>query len=119
MGGLVKSEIARAKTELEKGGDWERRNKLRVYNGLFHLWTRDYKQAATLFLEALATFTATELVSFSDFVFYTVMTSAVALDRATIRKKVIHSPEILSTINDKPPSKEFLDSYFNCQYQPF
>eukprot|EP00928_Gymnodinium_smaydae_P050080 TRINITY_DN33696_c0_g1_i1.p1 TRINITY_DN33696_c0_g1~~TRINITY_DN33696_c0_g1_i1.p1 ORF type:complete len:389 (-),score=88.12 TRINITY_DN33696_c0_g1_i1:374-1540(-) len=116
---LAKKEIGRAKAELSKGGDWERRNKLKVYEGLYLLTTRAWKEAATLFLDVMPTFTATELVEFKDFVFYTVIITLVASDRATIRQKLVSSPEVLSVIKETPHLQEFMDSYFKCEYQDF
>merc|ERR1719262_11192 len=59
---LAKKEIDRAKAELAKGGDWERRNKLKVYEGMYLMTAREWKTAAELFLNVMPTFTATEVV---------------------------------------------------------
>jgi 26S proteasome regulatory subunit N7 len=116
---LAKKEIDRAKVELAKGGDWERRNKLKVYEGIYLMTVRDWKQAATLFLNVMPTFTATEVVEFKDFVFYTVILSMAALDRPTIREKLLSSPEVKSVIKETPHLELFLDSYFHSRYQEF
>merc|ERR1712228_746402 len=116
---MAKKEIDRAKAELEKGGDWERRNKLKVYEGIYLMMTRDWKQGANLFLDVMPTFTASELVEFKDFVFYTVVLSMAALDRPTMREKLVSSPEVLSAIKETPHLQEFLESYFYCRYQDF
>jgi len=114
---LAKKSIDRAKAELGKGGDWERRNKLKVYEGFFLMISRDWKGAATLFLNVMPTFTATELVEFKDFIFYSVILTMVALDRPTLREKLISSPEVLSAIKETPHLQEFLESYFYCRYK--
>lgn len=116
---LAKKEIARAHAELAKGGDWERRNKLKVYEGIHLMIGRQWKESATLFLEAMPTFTAVECVSMKDYVMYTVILSMVALDRAEIRKRVVHNPEILSVVEQVPHLKEFLDSFYNSKYKAF
>jgi len=116
---LAKKEIDRAKLELVKGGDWERRNKLKVYEGIYFMMTREWKQAATLFLNVMPTFTATEVVEFKDFVFYAVIMSMAALDRSTIRAQLISSPEVLSVIKETPHLQEFVNAYFHSQYQDF
>mmetsp|Transcript_9175 Transcript_9175/g.25662 ORF Transcript_9175/g.25662 Transcript_9175/m.25662 type:complete len:387 (-) Transcript_9175:171-1331(-) len=116
---LAKKEIDRAKVELGKGGDWERRNKLKVYEGLFLMMSRSWKDAATLFLNVMPTFTATEVVDFKDFVFYTVILTMVSLDRPTLREKLVSSPEVLSAIKETPHLQDFLESYFYCRYKPF
>jgi len=116
---LAKKEIDRAKAELKKGGDWERRNKLKVYEGIFLMISRSWKEAANLFLNVMPTFTATELVDFKDFVFYTVILTMVSLDRPTMREKLVSSPEVLSTIKDTPHLQPFMESFFQCKYKPF
>lgn len=116
---LAKKEIERAKAELNKGGDWERRNKLKVYEGVYMMISRNWKDAANLFLNVMPTFTALELVEFKEFVFYAVILSMVSLDRADLREKLVSSPEVLSTIKDTPHLQEFLNAYFYCDYKNF
>ena len=50
------------------GGDWERKNKLKVYEGIFKVSQADFEGAANLFLQGVATFAATEIFSFREFV---------------------------------------------------
>ncbi len=54
----VEAGIHRAKLLCEKGGDWERKNKLKVYEAVSLMASRRFKQAADLFLDAIPTFTA-------------------------------------------------------------
>mmetsp|Transcript_9225 Transcript_9225/g.27668 ORF Transcript_9225/g.27668 Transcript_9225/m.27668 type:complete len:387 (-) Transcript_9225:26-1186(-) len=116
---LAKREIDRAKVELGKGGDWERRNKLKVYEGIHLMNSRNWKEAATLFLNVMPTFTAVELVDFKDFVFYTVILTLVSCDRPIIREKLVSSPEVLSSIKETPHLQDFMESYFYCRYKSF
>jgi 26S proteasome regulatory subunit N7 len=41
-----------------------------------------------MLLDCVATFTCTELCTYKQFMFYTLLTSLIALDRNTLRKKV-------------------------------
>ena len=54
----VKDRLKQAKELCNEGGDWERKNRLKVYEALFLLATRDFKNAASLFLDCIATFSA-------------------------------------------------------------
>lgn len=54
----VKEGLKKAKELVTEGGDWERKNRLKVYEALFLLAVRDIKKAAQLFLDSIATFTA-------------------------------------------------------------
>lgn len=73
---------------IDEGGDWDRRNRLKVYRGVYCMAVRDFKTAATLFLDTVATFTSYELMDYKQFVTYTVFCSMIALERPTLRKKV-------------------------------
>ena len=49
---------------------------------------RQFAPAAKLFLDALATFTSTELMDYKSFVKYTVITSMLTLNRPEFKKRV-------------------------------
>ena len=72
----------------EAGGDWERKNRLKVYEGLYCMATRNFKKAAELFLDSISTFTTYELFPYDTFIFYTVLTSIISLDRVSLKQKV-------------------------------
>mmetsp|Transcript_19099 Transcript_19099/g.32770 ORF Transcript_19099/g.32770 Transcript_19099/m.32770 type:complete len:387 (+) Transcript_19099:65-1225(+) len=116
---LVKSLLARAQQLCDDGGDWERKNRLKVYQAVFAMTTRDFKHAASLFHDALATFSATELFDYQRVIFYAVVTSIIALDRVALRAKVVDAPEVLTAIGATPHLKEFLTSLYGCQYKEF
>ena len=78
---------------------------------------RDFNKAAELFLSSVATFTCVELMDYKEFVFYAVVTACVTQDRKTIKKEVIHAPDILAVIRDLPHLKSFAESFYNCDYK--
>lgn len=116
---LLKKQVETAKKMFEEGGDWERKNRFKAYEAVFLMMIRQFKAAALNFLEILATFNSPELFSYQDFIKYTVITSLVSLDRAAIRSKVVHAPEILSVIRELPTIRQFMESLFKCQYKLF
>ncbi len=63
---------------------------------------RDFKAASALFLDSLASFTATELVSFEEYAFLSCITGMLSLDRVTLKSKLIDSPEVLSVAKQMP-----------------
>jgi 26S proteasome regulatory subunit N7 len=73
---------------IETGGDWDRRNRLKVYSGLHLLSIRQFKRGGELFLDALSTFTAYELLSYNDFIALTVIANTLSLKRVDLKKKV-------------------------------
>jgi 26S proteasome regulatory subunit N7 len=76
---------------IEEGGDWDRRNRLKVYEGAYLMTIRNFKGAADLFIATLSTFTSTELMEYKDFVTCAVLSSVLALKRVDIKNKVRES----------------------------
>lgn len=113
----LKKDVNQCKTLVEEGADWDKKNKLKIFEGVYCMLIRDLSKAATLFLTSIATFTCVELMSYRDFVFYAVVTAMVTQDRKTIRKEVVHSPDILAVIRDIPFLRQYLDSFYNCDYK--
>lgn len=116
---VVNASIAEAKKLVEEGGDWERRNRLKVYEGLHLLSIRDFKAGGQLFLDALSTFTATELIDYNDFITLTVLANALVLKRTDLKKKIIDSPEVLQVIDEIPHLRAFVTSLYACEYGNF
>ncbi|KAK4128498.1 PCI-domain-containing protein [Parathielavia appendiculata] len=97
---LVKKHVERAKTLVETGGDWDRRNRLKAYEGLSLLTTRSYNLAAPLLLDSLSTFTSYELCTYSNLVIYAVLAGSVSLKRVDFKSKVVDAPEIKAILGD-------------------
>ncbi|CAM0134908.1 proteasome regulatory particle subunit [Umbelopsis sp. WA50703] len=116
---LVRTNIEKARTLIEEGGDWDRRNRLKAYEGAYLMSIRDFKGAAGLFLDTLSTFTSTELMEYNDFVKYAVLTSLISLKRVEIKKSVLDAPEILEVISEIPHLEDFMTSLYNCNYAQF
>lgn len=91
---LVKKNIDRAQQLIESGGDWDRRNRLKAYQGLHLLTIRAHGLAAPLLLDSLSTFTSTELCTYSSLVVYATLAGAVSLPRRDFKTKVVDAPEI-------------------------
>lgn len=108
-----------AKRLNETGGDWDRRNRLKVYEALYLLATRDVKGAAGLLLDCVATFTCTELITYTRFMFLTLVTNVITLSRTDLRKKIIVDPQVISVIRELPAAQKLVWSIYNCKYQDF
>lgn len=96
----VKKNVDRAKSLVESGGDWDRRNRLKAYQGLHLLTTRSYNLAAPLLLDSLSTFTSYELCSYSSLVVYAVLAGSESLKRVDFKSKVVDAPEIRAILGD-------------------
>lgn len=83
---------------------------------------RQFKRGGELLLDALSTFTATELISYNDFVAYTIIANVLTLKRVDLKKKVSFVPaaaygqqELTSSRSSShlPKSHRFFP---NCQH---
>jgi len=116
---LITKNIEKAKKMIDEGGDWDRRNRLKVYEGLYSVTIRDFKRAAELFLGAIATFTSYELMDYPVFIKYAVVLAMVALPRAQLHSKICSGSEILEVLHDDPATKQYLFSFYNSQFDRF
>eukprot|EP01094_Clydonella_sp_ATCC50884_P017469 TRINITY_DN3058_c0_g1_i1.p1 TRINITY_DN3058_c0_g1~~TRINITY_DN3058_c0_g1_i1.p1 ORF type:complete len:420 (+),score=167.41 TRINITY_DN3058_c0_g1_i1:85-1260(+) len=117
---LIVRNIEKGRSMLEEGAsDWDRKNKLKVYEAVYNLTVRQFDKAAQLLLDTLSTFTSYELFSYQGFIFYAVISSMISLDRPALKAKIIDAPEVLSVINDVPHLSSFLNSFYNTEYKQF
>ena len=84
------------------GGDWDRRNRLKVYRALSNLLARDVKESAGLLIDCIATFSCNEICSYQDFIVYTILSNVLHIPRPLLKEKIIDGPEILSVATDIP-----------------
>jgi len=116
---LTTRNIEKAKSLVEEGGDWDRRNRLKTYECVYLMSIRDFQKAAQLFLETLATFTSYELCEYRSFIRYLIIMAMVSLDRVTIKEKVIDSPDTLSVVHEIPYATLYLESFYNSDYAQY
>lgn len=118
---LIATNIDLAKTLVENGGDWDRKNRLKIYEGVHLMMVRDFKKASALFLTTVSTFTCTELMDYKTFVYYTVLTSTLVLDRPALKKQVIDSPDVRSVMPEfvTPNLFNYLHSLYDSDYRLF
>ena len=89
------------------GGDWDRRNRLKVYRGLGRLLARDIKGAAALLIDCIATFSCNEICSYHSFIVYATLSNLLNIPRPQIKAKILDGPEILSVANEIPEVVSF------------
>jgi 26S proteasome regulatory subunit N7 len=116
---VIGENMDKAKQMIEEGGDWDRRNRLKVYEGLYAISVRDFARGAKLFLDTVSTFTSYELMDYKEFVKYTVFASMIALERRELMEKVIRASEIQEVLHECPDVKKYLMSLYDCHYGDF
>ncbi|EGN95771.1 hypothetical protein SERLA73DRAFT_186989 [Serpula lacrymans var. lacrymans S7.3] len=116
---LIADNLAKAEKLIDEGGDWDRRNRLKVYKGVHLVSIRQLKRGEEQLIDALSTFTATELIPYNDFVALTVIVSALSLKRVDLKKKIIGSPEVNSVLPELPILGDLVKNLYDCHYAKF
>jgi hypothetical protein len=62
---------------------------------------------------------SSELFDYTRCITYAVLTSVIALDRPTLKEKVVDSPEVLAVVGAVPHLAPFLQSLYECKYDGF
>ncbi|CAM9099584.1 unnamed protein product [Phaeothamnion confervicola] len=115
----VRTDLDAAAALIDAGGDWDRRNRLKVYEAFYLMTARDLKKAAGLLLECTATFTCSELCSYRDFVLYAVITNVLALPRTRLKTEVIEGPEVAAELRELPALSRLVAALYGCDYEQF
>lgn len=111
---------------IEKGGDWDRRNRLKVYTAYHTLATsRNFTSAAQLLIDALPTFTATELLALESFIQLTLLLATFSQERTSLRT-VLKSAEVASfyvpgSVRELPDIEvgDLANALVACEYAEF
>uniref|UniRef100_A0A1Y1KB60 PCI domain-containing protein n=2 Tax=Photinus pyralis TaxID=7054 RepID=A0A1Y1KB60_PHOPY len=116
---LVRHHLARAEELAEMGVDYEKRNRLQIYRGLYGLMVRDFSSASTNFLATVATFACNELLDHPTFITYTVIAAIYALPRLDLKRQVVDNSTLLQALHGLPGTRQFLFSLYDCDYAKF
>lgn len=116
---LITRNLERAEEMVEMGLDYDRRNRLRVYQGFYDLAIRNFKSATNNFLGIISTFTCAELMDYTTFIRYTVYAAIFTLPRRELEEKVIKAPDVLEVLYRAPDVQQYLFSLYQCEYAKF
>jgi len=116
---LFKRTKVSCQEQIENSGDWDRRNRFFVYQALYYLHIRNFKEACSLLLKTIPSFIAIEVISFSKMIQYIVLIGIFQLPRIELKKKIIDNPEILQAKDCLSFLSQFLNNFYNCRYSDF
>lgn len=105
--------------QIENSGDWDRRNRFFVYQALYFIQIKNFKEACNLLLKTIPSFIAVEVISFSKMIQYAVLIGIFQLPRIELKIKIINNPEILQAKDELPFLSQFLNNLYNCRYHDF
>ncbi|KAJ2004739.1 proteasome regulatory particle subunit [Coemansia thaxteri] len=116
---IIQKEIDRAHELVNKGGDWDRRNRLKAIECIWRCSQRQFKEASDLFIECISTYASPELMPLSEFVCHGALACAVVMPRSEIKKKVIDAPEVVEVIGYIPNVGRLLRALYDCKYTDY
>jgi 26S proteasome regulatory subunit N7 len=119
---FIDKELEKINILIEKGGDWERRNRYKTYKGLYSLSIRDFQTAAELLIGSLATFTSNEITTYEQLGQFASVAGVFALDRVDLKSDVIDAPELLSLLPTTPelePISSLTISLYTSEYSSY
>ena len=116
---LLENTLEKCNILIDEGGDWDRRNKMKIYKACHALLKRDFHSCATLLTSSLATFTYSGMLTFKEVVKYCAISALIKFTRKDLKEKVLNSPEVLEVLNDLPIFQQLLSSFYCCQYAEF
>ena len=94
-----------------------------MYEGLLLAAARDFAGASAVLLDAISTFTATELMSYEYFMFFAVLVALKTLPRAKLKKSVIDSPDVVAVLARDAAGgadlTELLAAFYEGRYAAF
>lgn len=79
---------AKALDPLESASDWDQKNRLKFFKGIWSLSQRNLTEAANFLVEALPTFEENGCIPYKDLVKYAVISASVTFDRPSLKAKV-------------------------------
>lgn len=104
---------------IEKGGDWEKRNRFSVLKAIAHMMKRELTEASTLLLGTVKTFTSYDVISYDTFCQYTCILGMLSLPRAKIKADLLDCPDLIPTLNAFPALKKYVYAFYEGRYKDF
>lgn len=115
----VQNYLSKAEQTPDISGQAATLAKLRIANGLSHLQSRKYKQAARVFLDAAVDMggnTYSEVLSNTDCYLYAGVCALATYDRADIRRQLINNPRVKACLDQVPDVQALVQLLYNCKY---
>ena len=113
---IISDYLLKAKKILENYSNWEQRNRLHVYEGLYSVRCSKYSLAVNALLAAISTYCSAELMPYSSFLSFTVVLSLTILDRALLKKKILEQSAVTAILQQSPAVSSLLKSFQDCHY---
>lgn len=120
MGKLIEEIASLMEKACGSSSNWCCRNKLKVYEAIYCLATRNFSRATSLFLDCIPTFESYELLSFKDVVEYTVLSGMISLLRSDLNGQLNNNGLLQQALlTESHRYREYCYSLYDCRYKEF
>ncbi|ELU42278.1 proteasome 26S subunit [Rhizoctonia solani AG-1 IA] len=135
---LITENLSKAESLVDQGGDWDRRNRLKVYRGIHLLSIRQFKRASELLLDSLSriaplprlsSLTITNSWSTASFVVHLCLVDQNSRNGSVLNKipcfmsnpwlQILSSPEVNQVMPEIQDIADYTSSLYECQYAKF
>ena len=72
-----------------------------------------------MLFDTISTFTATELISYEDFIALCIIAGVLSLPRKDLKQKIIDSPEVIAVLPTLPHLQDFTTTLYDTDYAKF
>lgn len=114
----IKGLLKKVQGMVEAGGDWDRRNRVKIYEACYLCHQRNFEGAAALLVPGVSTFAAVEIFDYETFVVHLIVVCMVALDRVNVKEKVIDNGNVLAQLKDTPLHTCIM-AFYDSDYKAF
>lgn len=104
---------------ISDNGDWDQRNRLKIYEALFYLIDSKPMKAAPLLIDCLPVFTSYDVLDYDKYVFYTIICGLLSLERREFYKDIVTCPDVLCSTSQHELSNKLMRSFYDCKYDEF
>jgi len=85
--------VEAAEVLIEKGADWDRRNRHKVHKAILAIRKRDFSGAMELLSNTLATYAPEEIFTHAEFVAVSAYCAVAGGERKVLKEKIVQTPE--------------------------
>ncbi|KAI5170522.1 26S proteasome regulatory subunit N7 [Pancytospora epiphaga] len=104
-----------AKKIFENTCDWDRKNRCKVYLGIYNLIRAEFREAAMLFSEGVASFDAPELLDTSHLILYYTFSGLLTFTRSELKARILENSEVSRV----QKYMRLPETYFGCDYESY
>jgi len=114
---IIEESAVEAMDACERGCDWDRRNRFKVYNGLLCLMRGKFDEAGIMLSDSLPSYDADEAMDYWRAVRYVIFCGALTFERPDLLKRILQNADVVG--NNEEEGMRIIRSLHECHYSNF